>query len=218
VTDKKAGIKVEIQEASFAYDNSSRNVINAYSASIEAGSLTSITGRSGVGKSTLGKLLIGLEELKSGSILLDGQDPRTHVAQYPGSVSYVPQEIHLINGTIAENIALGEDTIDIDVDRVKQSLVNAQAVELVDLPDGILTSLRKINLSGGQKQRLGIARALYTNPRFILLDEPTSALDPKTEEALVDTLNSLRGKITLVVIAHRQTTIDMADVVLNLGH
>lgn len=209
-------MSAQFHGVTFRYSEISPAVIRDCSFQVAAGTLLAITGKSGVGKSTLGRLLIGLQSPNSGFVTIDGLSPAEFIKSQPGAVSYVPQDVHLVRGTIAENVALGVNVEDIDANRVVESLREAQAQELLELPLGENTSLIDSNLSGGQKQRLGIARALYTQPKLILLDEPTSALDAKTESALLQTLRNLKGSTTLVVIAHRQTTIEAADAVLNL--
>ena len=202
---------------SFRYTSTDAFILSGLSIDVESGCFLAVTGRSGAGKSTLGRLLIGLERPSEGTILIDGQSPPDFIEDHPGEVAYVPQDIHLIRGTIAENVALGCDASEINRDRVRACLKLAQASELESLGQGIDMSLVDTNLSGGQKQRLGIARALYTKPKLIIFDEPTSALDSQTELGLVATLLTLKKAATLIVIAHREATISAADRILNLA-
>ncbi len=161
-------------------------------------------------------LLLGMYPPAMGEILVDGENPETIRITSPGTISYVPQAPGLVSGTIAQNIALGVLPEDVDEEAAWEALEKAQLAEYVrTLPNGLHTDLGKQSdsLSGGQKQRLGLARALYTRPRLLVLDEATSAMDAKTEAGISTAIEALGKSTTLVMIAHRLSTIQRADVV-----
>jgi ABC-type multidrug transport system fused ATPase/permease subunit len=159
-------------------------------------------------------LMIGLLAPNAGEIRISGVKPSEAISFWPGAVSYVPQDISIANDTIEGNICLGFEKDDNLADWINQ-LISASMLQDViqDLDDGIKTHVgeRGTKLSGGQRQRLGIARALFTNPKLIILDEATSALDAETEQLVSNSINELRGKTTLVLIAHRLATVRNAD-------
>ncbi len=204
----------EIVDLSFKYEGSDNNVLTDITLKIQEGEILAIAGPSGAGKSTLVDLLLGLYEPSKGSIALSGIEPKYAIKAWPGSVSYVPQSVTLINGTIAENVALGYSLGELDKTKVLQCLQTAQLDEYIStLPDGIDTIVGEAasRMSGGQLQRLGIARAIYTEPKLLVLDEATSALDGKTESEVSEAIIALKGKITVVLIAHRLSTVLKAD-------
>ena len=211
---------VEISNLSFSYFNSSTKIINNFSFTIPPGKKIAIIGASGAGKSTLIDLLLGLQEPESGSIKVSGHDPRQAISIYPGAIAYVPQEIYLHEGTIRENVALGFEPEAIDDELVWRSLQTAQASTFVSLlPSGLneLIGENGNNFSGGERQRLGIARALYTNPKLLLLDEATSALDEVTQSLISNALKTFqKSETTLIVAAHRLSTIADADFLIYL--
>jgi ATP-binding cassette subfamily C protein len=183
---------------------------------VTGGSTVAIVGPSGAGKTTLVDLMLGLYEPLEGTVLINGLSPQDVRAQFPGSFAYVPQKPGLVSGSIADNIALGFVSGDIDEERVWESLRKAQLASLVEqLPDGIHSSLGAHSdaLSGGQIQRLGLARALYSSPRLIVLDEATSALDAATEASITEAIANLGSETTVIVIAHRLSTIQKSDAV-----
>ena len=156
-------------------------------------------------------MILGVITQSNGKVAISGMPPRVMLRSFPGVTGYVPQEISILESTISENVAFYNE---IDEEKVHQALVDAQLSNLIsELPEGINTFIgeRGTRLSGGQRQRLGIARALYTNPKLLILDEATSALDAKTESEIAKTLKSLRGSKTLIVIAHRLSTVKDAD-------
>lgn len=204
----------DIVNLSFKYEDSDHNVLTDISLKIQEGEILAIAGPSGAGKSTLVDLLLGLYEPNEGSITLSGIEPKYAIKAWPGSVSYVPQSVTLINGSIAENVALGYSPDELDKTKVLQCLQTAQLDEYIStLPDGIDTIVGEAasRMSGGQLQRLGIARAIYTDPKLLVLDEATSALDGKTESEVSEAIIALKGKITVVLIAHRLSTVLKAD-------
>jgi ABC-type multidrug transport system fused ATPase/permease subunit len=204
----------EISKLTFAYSDSGKNVLSNIDLNIRTGEILAIVGPSGAGKSTLVDLLLGLYRPISGEIKLGGVDPRLAIKAWPGLVSYVPQSVSLINGTIAENVALGFSNEEIDFAKVRECLETAQLGSyMATLPNGVDTSVGEsaVRMSGGQLQRLGIARAIYTQPKLLVLDEATSSLDGRTESEVSDAILALRGKITIVLIAHRLSTVLKAD-------
>lgn len=207
---------LELEDVSFSFPGSEVPAVHNMNLRIPMGSTVGIAGSSGAGKSTLVDLLLGLLTPTSGSIRIDGRPVEAVMADWRSHVGYVPQEVTLFDGTIAQNIALtwGED---IDVARVEQAARRAQLWPLVQQrSDGLNTRVgeRGLSLSGGQRQRLGIARALYSDPLVLVLDEATSALDTRTEADVADAIRELRGDVTVIAVAHRLSTIRDSDLVL----
>jgi ATP-binding cassette subfamily C protein len=207
-------IGVEFIEVTFSYPDASDDVIHNISLSIEPGSQVALMGPSGAGKSTIADLLCQVLRPTGGSIVrTDAVDPDDGDRSI-GRVSYVPQRPGIISGSIVENVALAVDTDDVDRDQALKVLQLANLGELIaDLPRGIDTQLGKLQdgLSGGQMQRLGLARALYSKPGLLVMDEATSALDAESEAEIQRALDNMRGKVTVVLIAHRLNTIQHAD-------
>lgn len=203
-----------LENVTFSHQGKHEPTIKNLSMTIARGSTVAIVGPSGAGKTTLVDVMLGLYEPQAGQVLIEGLSPHEIRAQYPGSFAYVPQKPGLVGGSIAENVALGLDAADIDEERVWASLQKAQLGALVEeLPQGIHSSLgaHSDGLSGGQIQRLGLARALYSDPRLIVLDEATSALDAATEASVTEAIANLGAETTVVVIAHRLSTIQKSD-------
>ena len=214
--DFEGGISVEMLNVDFTHAGKSERTIVDVCLSIEPGSFSAMIGPSGAGKTTIVDLLLGLHEPDSGTVALAGISPKVLRDEFPGLITYVPQRPGLVSGSISSNVALGISVDQIDEGRVRDSLEKAQLLNFVDsLPQGIHTSLgnQADSLSGGQAQRLGLARALYTNPKLIILDEATSALDAATEASIAEHIRNLGDDITVVVVAHRLSTIQHADVV-----
>lgn len=212
--------EITFENISFAYPDADKNVLEDASFSITPGQSVGIIGSSGAGKTTAMDILLGLLTPQSGRVLVDGVDIKDNMAAWHELVAYIPQSIFLMDDTIRENVAFGMSSKDIDDDRIWQALSDAQLEELVrEMPDGLDTVIGEagIRLSGGQRQRLGIARALYNSPQILFFDEATSALDNETEAAIMDSINSLKGKKTLIIIAHRLTTIENCDTVYRVG-
>jgi ABC-type multidrug transport system fused ATPase/permease subunit len=171
-------------------------------------------GTSGSGKSTLVDLVLGLLAPQSGRIALDGTDIQTCLGNWQRQIGYVPQSIFLIDDTVRQNIALGIPPDEIDNEAVWSALKAAQLDAWVaSLPHGLDATVgeRGVRLSGGQRQRVGIARALYHNPSVLVLDEATSALDTATEVEFIDAVSALRGEKTILMVAHRTTTLAQCD-------
>jgi ABC-type multidrug transport system fused ATPase/permease subunit len=159
---------------------------------------------------------LGVLEPQRGKVLISDADPATAILKWPGAISYVPQETYITDASIAENVALGYQKERIDRNQVVENLKVAQLwdyVQTLELGIEARVGERGVQLSGGQRQRLGIARALYTKPKLLILDEATSSLDAETEQAISASIHSLKGDVTLIVIAHRLSTIKEADVI-----
>jgi ATP-binding cassette subfamily C protein len=207
---------VKLSDLVYKYPGEQAPALTGVSLSIEPGGFVALVGPSGAGKSTLAELVLGLALPTSGTVEVGGTDPISLRAASPGAVSYVPQRPGMVSGTIAENVALGIQAASIDRDRVREVLAFAQLADFIaTLPDGIDTTVGKQAdaFSGGQIQRIGLARALYAQPSLLVLDEATSGLDAGTESVISESLQKLRGSTTLVVIAHRLSTVQHADVV-----
>ncbi|MCI9219010.1 MAG: ABC transporter ATP-binding protein [Lachnospiraceae bacterium] len=207
---------IELRDITYAYPNTEKLIFDHADLTIEVGSAVGIVGTSGAGKSTIVDVLLGLLEVKSGSICADGVDVKTNYRAFLKNIGYIPQMIFMLDDTIRKNVAFGVHEEEIDEARVWEVLREAQLDEFVrSLPEGLDTGIgeRGIRLSGGQRQRIGIARALYYDPEVLILDEATSALDNDTEGAIMDSINRLHGKKTLVIIAHRLQTIEKCDAV-----
>jgi ABC-type multidrug transport system fused ATPase/permease subunit len=210
---------LDIKEVSFSYEGNAEFAIKNVSLKINKGDLVAIVGESGSGKSTLADLVLGMHEPKSGLIQIMGMPPREVFSKFPGFLAYVPQDIAIVDGDIQRNVTLGAELE--DNERLIDSLKKAALWEDVQkMPNGInsLVGERGVKLSGGQRQRLGIARALFSNPSIIVFDEATSSLDPITEKSVTEAIYTKRGDVTLIVIAHRLSTVRNADVVLLLDN
>ncbi len=205
--------KIVLKKLNFEYE-SNRRVIKDISFEVSAGEFVAIVGSSGAGKSTLVDLILGALDPINGEVAISNLPPMDVFAKWPGAVSYVPQDSPIIEGTIRENLGLGFPVGEIADEYCWESLELARLSEFVkSLPEELESYVgdRGTRLSGGQKQRLGIARALITKPRLLILDEATSSLDAVTESEISDSLRGLKGDTTLVVIAHRLSTILDAD-------
>ena len=205
-----------MKDITYAYPNTERLIFDHADLTIPVGASVGIVGTSGAGKSTVVDILLGLLEVKTGTIYADGVDTKLHYRKWLKNIGYIPQMIFMLDDTIRKNVAFGVPEDKIDEKRLWDALKEAQLDEFVrTLPEGLETSIgeRGIRLSGGQRQRIGIARALYNNPEVLILDEATSALDNDTEKAIMDSINRLHGKKTLIIIAHRLQTIEKCDMV-----
>ena len=210
------GLDVVVSDVFFSHINSETETLAGVNIRIPPGSFAALIGPSGAGKTTLVDVILGLHEPMRGTVTLNGLEPLVLRTTQPGLMSYVPQKPGIVSGTIAQNVALGEYDDTIDADKVWDALERAQLAEVVrKLPEGIHSSLgpQSDALSGGQIQRLGLARALYTEPRFLILDEATSALDASTEASIAQQIRELGRGTTVLVIAHRLSTVQHADVV-----
>jgi len=211
--------KIEFKGVNYSYPTSGKLAVEEITFSVGEGEFVAIVGESGSGKSTIADLMLGVLSPNVGSVEIAGMDPLLAIRKWPGAIAYVPQDPLLIEGSIAANITLGypEDSMSqVDLNRA----LNLSQLEgiIQNLDFGVDTHVGESGwgLSGGQKQRLGIARALYPNPKVIVLDEATSALDANTESEISSAINSLKGKVTIVMIAHRLSTVRKADKVIYL--
>ncbi|MCM1025724.1 MAG: ABC transporter ATP-binding protein/permease [Roseburia sp.] len=207
---------LELKGITYAYPNTDKLIFDHADMTIPVGASVGIVGTSGAGKSTLVDILLGLLEVKEGSICADGVDVRQNYRRWLKNIGYIPQMIFMLDDTIRKNVAFGVPEDRIDEERIWEVLREAQLDEFVKtLPDGLDTGIgeRGIRLSGGQRQRIGIARALYHDPEILVLDEATSALDNDTEKAIMGAINRLHGRKTLIIIAHRLQTIENCDMV-----
>ena len=212
----EVALGVECEEVVFSYPGTTLPVLNHVSFSVNPGSFTAIIGPSGAGKTTLVDLILGLHDPQSGAVSVGGKDPRALRELGRGEISYVPQKPGMVSGSIAQNVALGLPESMIDEEYVETCLRDAELWEFVEsCDDGIHSDLgaQTDSLSGGQAQRLGLARALYSKPRLIVLDEATSALDASTEANISQAILRRKGDTTILVIAHRLSTVQRADVV-----
>jgi ABC-type multidrug transport system fused ATPase/permease subunit len=213
--------EVNLKDVSLQYAGRSEFALKNISLKIPAGKIIAIVGPSGAGKTSLVDVLLGTISPTSGEVRISGLPPSDAVVKWPGAVAYVPQDVFIIDGTVRENITVGMP-IDFQTNsRVESAVATAQLTDVVsDLPDGLETQVGEngTNLSGGQRQRIGIARALFTDPKLIVLDEATSALDAETEEKISNSVLSLRTSHTVVIIAHRLSTVRNADHVLYLDN
>ena len=210
---------IQISNLTFRYPGSGQEIFNDLNLRIEEGEFLAIVGKSGSGKSTLIDLILGLHKPQSGNIQISNQTPENAFQLWPGAIGYVPQDVYIAPGTIKSNICLGFYVDEIDDGLVWKALALANlADEIRKMPEGLNSRIEEngSNLSGGQIQRIGIARALLSNPRILVLDEVTSALDAITEAEIAVTLNSMKNEKTLVVIAHRKSTISNADRIVNI--
>ena len=205
--------EIKVIDVRFNYLNN-KNVLQDISFVIPKGKFVGIIGASGAGKTTFVDILLGLLVPTGGKIIVDGVDIFSNIRRWQANLAYVPQNIYLIDGTIKENIALGVAENEIDDDLIDKVLHMAELYDFVySQPDNINTNVgeRGVKLSGGQRQRIGIARALYQKPEVLILDEATSALDNETEKSITDTILKLKGKITIIAIAHRISTLEQCD-------
>jgi len=212
---------LKVEKLEFTYPGNQEPTLQEISLYIPAGSFVAVVGPSGAGKTTLIDLILGILIPTNGRIEISGVSPDHAIKTWPGALSYVPQEINYSNSTIFENVGFGYDRSEIDTELVEQALELAQLSNLVkSLPDGIQSRIGEnaTKLSGGQRQRLGIARALYTKPKLLVLDEATSSLDGQTELDISDAIFNLKGQVTVVTIAHRLSTVRSADIVIYLEY
>ena len=205
---------IRLNGITFAYPNTDKLIFNEADMEIPIGSSVGVMGHSGAGKSTIVDIMLGLLKLEHGTITVDDVSVSDHYAQWLSHIGYIPQNIYMLDDSIKHNIAFGVKDEDIDEARVWEVLGEAQMKEFVEgLPDKLDAEIgeRGVRISGGQRQRLGIARALYHDPELMVFDEATSALDNDTETAIMEAIDRLHGRKTLVIIAHRLRTIENCD-------
>ncbi len=211
---------ISVSDLSVTFDSIDHDVLRNINLRFDPGTLTAIVGPSGAGKSTLLDTILGITNPRKGEVLISGHQPLEAFSKWPSKVGFVPQETYIRKGTIRENVALGFGSSEIDDSAVINAIDRAQLSDFVSgYPEGIYAEIGESGstISGGQRQRLGIARALYTAPKIIILDEATSSLDAVTEHAITSAIKGLKGSVTLIVVAHRLSTIQDADTVIYLS-
>lgn len=205
---------IELSDVSFAYAGTDKYILDKVSLSIARGESVGVVGPSGAGKTTLVDVIMGLLKISAGDIKVDGASVFEGLSSWQRLIGYVPQNIYLSDDSIRHNIAFGIPDEEIDDDRISECIKEARLLDLVsELTDGVETVIgdRGIRLSGGQRQRIAIARALYFSPEVLVLDEATSSLDNDTEAAVMEAIEALHGKVTMIVVAHRLSTIEKCD-------
>jgi len=220
-TEKSIG-KIDLQkeiifsDVVYSYPNSNKAVLDDAKMIIPVGKSIGIVGKSGAGKTTVVDIILGLLKPSKGFVYSDGKDIFEFYKSWISHIGYIPQSIFMLDDTIRANVAFGIDEEQLCDDKVWDALREAQLEGFVkSLPEGLDTQIgeRGVRLSGGQRQRIGIARALYENPELLIFDEATSALDNETEAAIMESINRLHGKKTIIIIAHRLQTIESCDIV-----
>lgn len=211
---------IQLENVSFTYPGKNEPAIADITVTIPAGSSAAFVGPSGAGKTTIVDVLLGVLSTDTGLVTVSGLPPLAAVARWPGAVSYVPQDVVISNGTIRENVALGYPA-EVATDELVMSALKVANLDgfVVGLPQGVDTPVgeRGAKISGGQRQRLGIARAMFTKPQLLVLDEATSSLDGETEASISAAIHAMRGSTTVVMIAHRLSTVRNADIVVYMA-
>lgn len=207
---------ISLRNITYRYPQTEKYIFKNANMDIPLCSAVGVVGASGAGKTTIVDILLGLLKVEEGGVFADETDTSLKYREWLKNVGYIPQMIYMLDGTIRSNVAFGVPKENLSEKRVWEVLEEAHLAEFVKaLPDGLDTEIgeRGIRLSGGQRQRIGIARALYNDPDVLILDEATSALDNDTEKAIMESINALHGKKTLIIIAHRLQTIEKCDMV-----
>jgi ABC-type multidrug transport system fused ATPase/permease subunit len=206
--------EIDLKNINFKYSDSGPFILRNINLNIKNGTTIGLIGESGAGKTTLINIILGLMQPTSGSICVDGVDISENVKNWQSQIGYVPQNIYLSDDTIKKNIAFALPEEKIDNIAVNKAVTNAKLDSLVNnLSNGLDTKIGEFGdrISGGQKQRIAIARALYAEPKVFILDECTNSLDLKTEKQIIDEVNSLKGKKTIIMISHRLSTLENCD-------
>lgn len=212
---------ISVENLTFSYPKTNNPVLNKISLKIPKNMSVAFIGPSGAGKTTLADLILGVLEPQSGKIMVDGKDIQLGVDSWHKKLGYIPQSIYIMDDTLRNNVAFGIPEEDIDDVKVWKALEEAQMKEFVELlENGLDTNIGEggMRLSGGQRQRIGIARVLYNDPQVIILDEATSALDTETESAVMEAIESFNGNKTMVIIAHRLSTVRNCDIVYKVDN
>ena len=212
---------IRVENVSLAYPGKSTMAISNISLTVPSGASVAFVGPSGAGKTTIIDVLLGVLNPDKGEVLISNLPPLQAVAKWPGAISYVPQDVVIAAGTVRENVSLGYP-IDVATDDLVMNALKVAHLEdyVAGLPQGVDTEVgeRGAMISGGQRQRLGIARAMFTRPLLLVLDEATSSLDGETEASISDAIHALRGSTTVIIIAHRLSTVRNADIVVYLSN
>jgi ABC-type multidrug transport system fused ATPase/permease subunit len=206
--------RVDVRDVALRYPGARTPALRGVTFEVAAGTSLALVGPTGAGKSSLADVILGLLNPDEGAVLIGGLSPSEAIRLEPGAISYVPQEISVVRGTVRDNVALSLNYSDYSEEDLWEALERAHlATDLRNLRDGLDTEVGEhgVQLSGGQRQRLGLARALFTRPKLIVLDEATSALDAETEASIANTLRSFEGDVTTIVVAHRLATIRHCD-------
>lgn len=217
--DTTGASSVEIENISFAYPNTEHDVLSDTSFTIPVGNSIGLIGTTGSGKTTMADIILGILFPKKGAVRFGKMNVHDYPMTWASKLAYIPQTIFLSDDTIRANIAFGIGEGDIDEEKVWRAADEAQLTSFIkSLPEGLDTKVgeRGVRLSGGQRQRIGIARALYGDPEFLVLDEATAALDSETEQAVMEAIDSMHGRKTMLIIAHRLTTIRNCDLIFEV--
>jgi ABC-type multidrug transport system fused ATPase/permease subunit len=210
---------IELKNVSFSYITKGKSILSEVNLFISPKKFIGIVGQSGSGKSTLIDIILGLHRVESGEVLADGININKNPSLWRKHIGYVPQTIFLTDDTLKNNIAFGENEDEIDEKRLTQAIESSGlSLYINDLPEGLDTIVgeRGVNISGGQRQRLGIARALYRNPSILIFDEATSSLDIETETLVMETINDLLGKKTIIMVTHKPSLLSSCDAVYQI--
>ena len=222
-TSVASALQTEIclSNLSYCYPSAATPALNNVSITVKKGESVGFIGPSGSGKSTLVDIILGLLPPSDGQVMVDGQDIQKNLRAWQNQIGYVPQAIYLTDDTLRHNVAFGLSDEEIDDAAIRRAIKDAQLEEFVaSLPKGVETMVgeRGVRLSGGQRQRIGIARAMYHDPSVLVLDEATSALDTATEQGVMQAVTALRGGKTILIVAHRLSTVEHCDRLYRLEH
>ena len=208
--------EIRLENVNLTYPSKETPAVKNISLNIKPGQVVSFVGPSGAGKTTIIDLVLGVLEPDSGTVQIQNRQPLESIKLWPGAIGYVPQDVMISNGTIRQNVCLGYSPEEVKDHAVWEALEIAHLANFVkELPNGLETQVgdRGAQLSGGQRQRLGIARAMFTKPKLLVLDEATSALDGATEASISEAVHLLKGGVTILMIAHRLSTVRESDVI-----